>query len=69
MEAVKGAVACMDTFQVSAALDEIFNLLRRSNKYIDETEPWKLAKDPEQADRLQTVLYNLMESLESVRFY
>lgn len=63
MEAVKGAVACMDTFQVSAALDEIFNLLRRSNKYIDETEPWKLAKAPEQADRLQTVLYNLMESL------
>lgn len=63
MEAVKGAVACMDTFQVSAALDEIFNLLRRSNKYIDETEPWKLAKDPEQSARLQTVLYNLMESL------
>lgn len=63
MEAVKGAVADMDTFQVSAALDEIFNLLRRSNKYIDETEPWKLAKDPEQAGRLQTVLYNLLESL------
>ena len=55
--------AKMEAFQVGAALDEIFTLLRRSNKYIDETEPWKLAKDPEKADRLKTVLYNLLESL------
>lgn len=53
----------MEAFQVGAALDEIFTLLRRSNKYIDETEPWILAKDPEKAARLQTVLYNLLESI------
>lgn len=62
-KAVAGTEANMDAFQVGAALDEIFALLRRSNKYIDETEPWKLAKDPDQAARLQTVLYNLLESL------
>ena len=53
----------MDTLEVSAALDEIFDLLRRSNKYIDETMPWVLAKDPNNSDRLQTVLYNLLESI------
>lgn len=62
-KAVKGVEENMDAFQVGAALDDIFALLRRSNKYIDETEPWKLAKDPGQAARLQTVLYNLLESL------
>ncbi len=61
--AVANTEAKMEAFQVGAALDEIFTLLRRSNKYIDETEPWKLAKDPEKADRLKTVLYNLLESL------
>ncbi|WP_323089169.1 methionine--tRNA ligase [Allobaculum sp. JKK-2023] len=61
--AITNMEAKMDAFQVGAALDEIFTLLRRSNKYIDETEPWKLAKDPEKADRLKTVLYNLLESL------
>ncbi len=53
----------MDTLEVAAALDEIFDLLRRSNKYIDETMPWVLAKDPNNSDRLQTVLYNLLESI------
>ncbi len=53
----------MEDFQVSAALDEIFTLLRRSNKYIDETEPWKLAKSEEDLPRLKTVLYNLLESI------
>ncbi|CCZ60301.1 methionine--tRNA ligase [Clostridium sp. CAG:710] len=53
----------MDTLEVGAALDEIFDLLRRSNKYIDETMPWVLAKDPNNSDRLQTVLYNLLESI------
>lgn len=53
----------MDDFHVGDALDEIFRLLRRTNKYIDETEPWVLAKDPEKQDRLATVLYNLMESI------
>ena len=53
----------MDTLEVGAALDEIFDLLRKSNKYIDETMPWVLAKDPNNSDRLQTVLYNLLESI------
>lgn len=53
----------MDDFHVGDALDEIFALLRRTNKYIDETEPWVLAKDPEKKDRLATVLYNLLEAI------
>ncbi len=53
----------MDEYKISEALDEIFELLRRSNKYIDETCPWVLAKDENKADRLKTVLYNLLESI------
>lgn len=53
----------MDSFHVGDALDEIFALLRRTNKYIDETEPWVLAKDEAKKDRLATVLYNLLESI------
>lgn len=53
----------MDELEVGAALDEIFKLLRRSNKYIDETEPWVLAKDESKKERLATVLYNLLESI------
>ncbi len=53
----------MDTLEIGAALDEIFEVLRRSNKYIDETEPWVLAKDETKKDRLETVLYNLLESI------
>ena len=53
----------MDKLRVADALTEIFNLFKRSNKYIDETEPWKLAKDPDAQDRLATVLYNLMDSI------
>ena len=44
-------------------MTEIFNLFKRCNKYIDETMPWALAKDPEKKDRLSTVLYNLVESI------
>ena len=55
--------ARMDEFKVSDALGEIFSFLRRCNKYIDETAPWLLAKDPEKKDRLATVLYNLAESV------
>ena len=53
----------MDKLEIGAALDEIFNVLRRSNKYIDETMPWVLAKDDTKKDRLMTVLYNLLESI------
>ena len=53
----------MDKLQVSDALGEIFNCLRASNKYIDETTPWILAHDVALQDRLETVLYNLLESI------
>ena len=55
--------AKMDELRVADAIDEIFALLRRANKYIDETMPWSLAKDEAQHARLDTVLYNLLESI------
>ena len=55
--------AKMDKLQISDALTEIFEVLRASNKYIDETTPWILAKEEENRDRLETVLYNLLESI------
>ena len=55
--------AKMDKLRVADAITEFFTLLRRCNKYIDETEPWKLAKDETKQDRLATVLYNLMEGI------
>ena len=53
----------MDQLRVADAMTEIFNLFKRCNKYIDETTPWILAKDPAMKDRLSTVLYNLVESI------
>ena len=53
----------MDKLEIGFALDEIFEVLRRSNKYIDETMPWSLAKKEDKKDRLETVLYNLLESI------
>ena len=53
----------MDTLHVGEAIDEIFALLKRCNKYIDETTPWVLGKDETKKDRLATVLYNLLESI------
>ncbi len=53
----------MKELKVTDAIDEIITLLRRSNKYIDETMPWVLGKDESQKDRLATVLYNLLESI------
>ena len=53
----------MNRLRVADAISEIFNIFRRSNKYIDETMPWTLAKDEAKKDRLATVLYNLTESI------
>lgn len=53
----------METYHVADALSDIMELLRRCNKYIDETEPWVLARDPQHEDKLNTVLYNLVESI------
>lgn len=55
--------AKMDELRVADAISEVFTLLRRSNKYIDETEPWVLAKDEAKKSRLSEVLYNLTESI------
>ena len=55
--------AKMDKLEIGGALDEIFELLRRSNKYIDETTPWVLAKDENEKDKLETVIYNLLEAI------
>ena len=54
---------CMDKLKVADAISEIFALFKRCNKYIDETMPWVLAKEEDKADRLNTVLYNLVESI------
>ncbi len=53
----------MDSLHIANSIDDIFNLLRDSNKYIDETMPWNLAKDDNKKDRLETVIYNLLESI------
>jgi len=53
----------MNEYRVSDALDEVITLLKRSNKYIDETQPWVLAKNEDSKARLATVLYNLLESI------
>ena len=55
--------ACMDVLQVPNALAEIFRVIQRANKYIDETAPWVLAKDEANLPRLAAVLYNLCEVL------
>lgn len=54
---------CMDKLLIPQALQEIFKVIQRANKYIDETTPWVLAKDPANAPRLATVMYNLVEAL------
>jgi len=53
----------MAHLRVQDAIDDVFELLRRSNKYIDETLPWNLAKDPKDKARLETVIYNLCEAI------
>ena len=55
----------MEDLRVADAITEIFNLFKRCNKYIDETMPWALAKEEEKKGRLETVLYNLLESIKS----
>ncbi len=55
--------AKMDSYHIADAVDSVFELLRRANKYIDETMPWALAKDESKKERLGTVLYNLLETI------
>lgn len=60
---VQNVDAHMDELRVADAIQDILDLFSRCNKYIDETMPWALAKDPEKIGRLATVLYNLLESV------
>ena len=55
--------ALMEKFTFQSALAEVFKVISRANKYIDETAPWVLGKDPEQYDRLAAVIYNLLETI------
>ena len=63
MKAVSEAKELMSSYRVADSLDVIFLMLRRANKYIDETMPWALAKDESKKDRLATVIYNLLETI------
>ena len=60
---ISESVKLMDSYHVADSLDEIFSMLRRANKYIDETMPWALAKNEEDRPRLATVIYNLLETI------
>ena len=61
--AISKSTELMDAYHVADSLDEIFLMLRRANKYIDETMPWALAKNEEDKPRLATVIYNLLETI------
>ena len=63
LAAIKAFDEKMDTFHIAEAIDEVVQMLRRTNKYIDETAPWALAKDEAQKTRLGTVMYNLLECI------
>ena len=65
-ETVAGYSDAMDHMELNQAIKDVWNLIGRSNKYIDETAPWILAKDQAQAERLQAVMYNLAEALRIV---
>lgn len=65
-ETVAGYSDAMDHMELNQAIKDVWNLIGRANKYIDETAPWILAKDPAQAERLQAVMYNLAEVLRII---
>ena len=59
----------MDKFRIADSLENVLDIYRRCNKYIDETMPWVLAKDESKKDRLATVLYNIVESIRIATVY
>ena len=65
-EAFSASVSLMDEYRTADALAKIISLCQRSNKYIDETAPWALAKEEQQLPRLKTVLSNLIESIRVI---
>ncbi len=66
LDTVKKVEKCFKTYRVADAIEAVLNLAKRSNKYIDETAPWALAKDESQKARLGTVLYNLLEAIRYI---
>ena len=66
LETVKKVEKCFETYRVADAVEAVLNLAKRSNKYIDETMPWVLAKDESKKARLGTVLYNLLEAIRYI---
>ncbi len=60
---IKNYKNLMDQYKIADGLEEVMNLLRQSNKYIDETQPWVLAKDENKKEELRNVLYNLLEAI------
>ncbi len=68
-ELKKSYTSQMDNFKFSLALADVWTFISRCNKYIDETMPWKLGKEPQEKDRLAAVLYNLCESLRIISIY
>lgn len=64
-KAVDGFKAKMDSYHIADAIEEVLVMLRRANKYIDETTPWALSKDEAQKERLETVIYNLLETIRA----
>ena len=67
-KAVKDHFKNMESYHIADAVEDVFTLLRRANKYIDETTPWTLAKSEENRERLGTVLYNLLETIRIAAF-
>lgn len=65
-DTVEKVEKCFETYRVADAIEAILNLAKRSNKYIDETMPWTLAKDEGKKARLGTVLYNLLEAIRFI---
>ena len=66
LDTVKKVEACFTSYRVADAIEAVLNLAKRSNKYIDETMPWGLAKDEDKKARLGTVLYNLLEAIRFI---
>ena len=66
LDTVKKIEKCFETYRVADAVEAVLNLAKRSNKYIDETTPWALAKDKASLPRLGTVLYNLLEAIRYI---
>ena len=66
LDTVERVEECFKTYRVADAIESVLNLAKRSNKYIDETMPWALAKDESKRERLGTVLYNLLEAIRYI---